>query len=394
MSKKSNGEGSIYVQKRNGKNYYTGQITVGLDSTGKQIRKSFSGYRKADVVEKMREAQFYVDKNIYSVSPDMSLSEFYKSWLETTKKPELAPRSYESYESLLRLKINTDPIARISVSKLTTIDLQGYVNRLIDNEISISGTKRALMMIKSCLNNAVDNNLLFKNPAIGVKIKDDEKTKKAENKDKYKVFTKEEQGKIINVLDLSEVIDLLIYTAFASGLRLGEIIALKWSDFDGSGISVKRQLQYISKEDQEGKKYREKTITELKTANSYRYIPLPEKVCKELQKHRLNQIEHKLRIGKEYIDTELIFADAIGQPVERKRPGRRVAKLCKLLKLKHRSFHSVRHTYCTRLFESGVPIKTVQVLMGHSESATTMDIYTHVMTAELDVAAEKISKFL
>ena len=68
-----------------------------------------------------------------------------------------------------------------------------------------------------------------------------------------------------------------------------------------------------------------------------------------------------------------------GKPIDRKRPQRRMISLCKILKIEYRSFHSIRHSYATRLFELDIPIKTVQSLMGHSDMSTTMDIYTHVM---------------
>ena len=68
-----------------------------------------------------------------------------------------------------------------------------------------------------------------------------------------------------------------------------------------------------------------------------------------------------------------------GKPFDRKRPQRRMISLCKTLKIEYRSFHSIRHSYATRLFELDIPIKTVQSLMGHSDMSTTMDIYTHVM---------------
>lgn len=88
---------------------------------------------------------------------------------------------------------------------------------------------------------------------------------------------------------------------------------------------------------------------------------------------------------------QLIFCDKDGKPIERKRPTRRLNKLCRDLNIIERSFHSVRHTYATRMFELDIPVKTVQVLLGHSEIATTMDIYTHVMTDKKVEAIEKLN---
>lgn len=65
--------------------------------------------------------------------------------------------------------------------------------------------------------------------------------------------------------------------------------------------------------------------------------------------------------------------------MDHKKLQRRLKSICNKLDIKDKSFHSIRHTYATRLFEMGVPIKTVQSLLGHSDIATTMNVYTHVM---------------
>ena len=127
-TKKSNGEGTIYVRKRNGKNYYTGQVTIGIDENGNQIRKSFCGYKRADVVKEMKEAQFYVDKNIYTDTKDLTFGEYLYEWLYTTKKLELAPLSFERYESIYKNKIKTDSIHIIKMSELSTKNLQKFFN--------------------------------------------------------------------------------------------------------------------------------------------------------------------------------------------------------------------------------------------------------------------------
>ena len=85
--------------------------------------------------------------------------------------------------------------------------------------------------------------------------------------------------------------------------------------------------------------------------------------------------------------SEFIFPGIDGQPLEVKKLPRRLAAICKKLNIPHRSFHSIRHSFATRLFEKNVQIKTVQELMGHSEIATTMDIYTHVMPQTKEEAA-------
>lgn len=387
-TKKSNGEGTIYAMERNGKKYYTGQVTLGLDEKGKPIRKSFSGYKRSEVLQRMNEAQFYVDKNIYTDTKDLTFGEYLYEWLYTTKKLELAPLSFERYESIYKNKIKTDPIHMIKLSELSTMNLQKFFNNLIEiKKESYSSANYIKTTLKTALEDAVKSGVLFRNPINGVKIKKEEKQKN------YNIFTVEEQELLISSLKLTDTVDLVIYTALSTGLRLGEILALKWTDFDGNKLDINKQLQIIY-EEKDGVKKQVKKLLPLKTKDSKAILPIPQKVAKELQKHRLRQSEMKLRLGKAYQDEDFIFADDIGQPIDRKRPGRKLSKICKDLNIPHRTFHSLRHTYCTRLFEAGVPIKTVQALMRHSNSQTTLDIYTHVMPEQKDKAILLLEKYL
>ncbi len=387
-SKKSNGEGSIYVRNRNGRRYYTGQITVGLDAKGNQIRKTVSSFKRSEVVQKMQDLQFCVDKNLYTPTQDLRFGEYIYEWLYTTKKLELAPLSFERYESIYENKLMTDPINRIKLTELSTLHLQKYFNKLIEKkDVTLSSANYIRATLKTALGDAVKSGLIFRNPVIGVKVK------KTEKNTSFNIFSAHEQEMLIDSLDLSDTVDLVIYVALSTGLRLGEILALKWTDFNGKTLDINKQLQYVYESVDEPKK-RVKKLLPLKTEASEAILPVPQKVLAALQKHRLRQAELKLRLGQVYKDEDFIFADDIGQPIERKRPGRRLSKICKDLEMPHKTFHSLRHTYCTRLFEAGVPIKTVQSLMRHSNSATTLDIYTHVMPEKKAQAVELLEKFL
>ena len=175
---------------------------------------------------------------------------------------------------------------------------------------------------------------------------------------------KEEQDLILKTLDKRNMVDCIIYFTFFMGLRLGEVLGLQWDDINENMLTVKRQYRRVPNENKDSGVKLKYIFKDLKTKNSEREIPLPDKVLKmlkDLPRHN-----------------DLIFSD-VGKPIEIKRPQRRITYLCKKLNIPHRSFHSIRHSYATRLFELDVPIKTVQVLMGHGDISTTMDIYTHVM---------------
>ena len=354
--RKANGEGTISVVTRNGKPYYKANVTVGWDSEGKQIRKSFGSYKKSVVLDKMNTAKYQAKTNSLSNS-DITFGKLFENWIFNFKKVEVSSNTFYEYETSYRLRIIPYSIARKKANQITLNDLQKYFNELQEN-FTINTIKKTYIQVHSCIKFALIQGIMIKDFCPGVTLQ------KLVKKESVNVFSKEEQELVIKSLDTRNIVDALIYFTFYTGLRLGEVLGLQWGDIKGNMVSITRQYR----RNVEVEKVNERKLTykfkELKTKNSVREIPLPDKVLKMLE-----------TLPKDY---DLIFSDN-GKPIEPKRPQRRITVLCKKLNIPHRSFHSIRHSYATRLFELEIPIKTVQVLLGHSDIATTMDIYTHVM---------------
>lgn len=366
MARRANGEGSITTTIRNGKTYYKANITIGWDSKGKQIRKSFGSFKKSVVLDKINTAKYESKNNILSNS-DITFGDLFKGWIFDFKKIEVSANTFYEYEATYRLRVAPYSIAYKKVNQITLNDLQKYFNEMQEN-FSANTIKKTYIQVHSCIKFAMIQGILFRDVCLGVTLQ------KAIKQDKINVFSREEQNKIITYLDTRDIVDCLIYFTFYTGLRLGEVLGLRWSDISNNVLKVKRQYRRNVKVEQVNDRQLTYEFKELKTKNSEREIPLPEKAI-----NLLNLLPR---------NCDLIFNN-FGKPIEPKKPQRKITKICKELNLKHRSFHSIRHSYATRLFELDVPIKTVQVLLGHSEIATTMDIYTHVM---LDKKMEVIDK--
>lgn len=343
---------------------------------GTPLRKSFSSFKKSEVVKKMNIALSDASRNIFSEGDEMTFGEFYHMWIFTYKQPTVKPLTFEKYESAYRLKIKPYQISQIKLKNLKTYHFQNYINQLHEEgKITSKSGKDLLMRIRSAIKFAIDEPIIFNNPAKNITIPLDYKDNQ---KDEVKVFSRIDQQIIIESLT-DEVLDLIILTGFMTGLRLGELLALKWSNLSGDEISVTQQYQYNYYVKEDGTRERKYEMVSLKTKESNRTVPVPLKVKKALYSHRQKQLQEKMKIKNIYEDNDLIFADGIGKPIERKRPGRKLQKICNQLGLKEKNFHSLRHSYAKRLFELDVPVKTVQSLMGHSDINTTMNIYTHVM---------------
>lgn len=131
-----------------------------------------------------------------------------------------------------------------------------------------------------------------------------------------------------------------------------------------------------------------------KTKSSNRIVPIPSDLIPILKEHSVKQKLEKFKAGESYENNNLVFATALGKSIDAKNLFRSYKNLLKSAGIEHKKFHSLRHTYASRLFADNVKLKTVQVLLGHSNIETTADIYTHVMPKQKIDAAEKLNSIL
>ena len=228
------------------------------------------------------------------------------------------------------------------------------------------------MLIKGAFNTAKMDNIIFTNITENLKVPKHTKI------DKYNVFSKDEQKIFIDYLNScaieQEPLKYLFLFALATGLRRGEILALEKKDIKDTYVDINKNVQVIKKD---GKYIAE--LTTLKTDSSIGQVPLPQKI---------------IDILPEILDTKynIVFSNENGEYMNKNRPLKRLKSICKQLGIKQISFHGLRHSYATRLFEAGVQIKTVQKLMRHKYIQTTINVYTHVMPNVIDDAIEKLNE--
>ena len=208
-------------------------------------------------------------------------------------------------------------------------------------------------------------------------------------------FSVEEQKALIASLDGNRN-KALYLTALGCGLRLGELIGLKWEDIDFTAetISIKRAISNIAKVENDGTRTWSIVEHTPKTETSMRTIPMPKSLVTALKLHRVAQNKEKLKHGELYTDYNLVFCTECGNYFDTRNLTRSYTRHLKKIDMPYRNFHSLRHTYATRLFENNVPIKTVQSLLGHKDIVTTMNIYTHVMPEKMTNEVQCLNSIL
>ncbi|MBC8580948.1 tyrosine-type recombinase/integrase [Zhenhengia yiwuensis] len=388
---KANGEGTIWTEQRNSKPYYRGAYVIGYDDKGKPIRKLFSSSSKQVVIDKM--AEYRTQKNAGLISSDdkITLQQWFHIWLFEFRINDLKDTSFERYEGIYRNYIKNSTLGKKKLTDIRTADIQAYYNSLIEQGRTSNVVKTLNKHLRTCLNDAIKQGYITRNYCSLVTIPKTE-SEECDKEKEITFFTPEEQQIFLSSLEKHRNKALFIL-ALGSGLRLGELMALKWEDIDldNNMINITRAISQISKVGKDGSRTWSILEHPPKTKSSIRTIPIPTKVKDALKTHRAQQNKEKLKHGELYQDNNLVFCTELGNYIDTRNLTRSYARALVKAGIPHKKFHSMRHTYATRLFESDVPIKTVQALMGHSDIATTMNIYTHVIPEKMTDEVQKLN---
>lgn len=293
---------------------------------------------------------------------DATLHAFIKKWLTLNVISKVRDSSLANYER------HCGYIEKYFGScKISTIDqekIYEFIYFLSNNKKFSNGTSRLILTtLKSIFKYAYEYQYICKNPCLGLKL--------PPKKEKETVaFTKQEQCKIeTEIMKQNDVRELAILICLYTGLRLGEICALKWEniDFTNRFLYVKKSVSRIKNYDAEPK-YKTKLIeTEPKTEKSKRYLPLPEFLIRFLA-------EHKEKKAGKYIISAKRNPNCVIQPRTLQHIFKR---LLVKAKVGYQNFHVLRHTFATRSIELGADVKSLSEILGHSNVQITLNRYTH-----------------
>lgn len=172
-----------------------------------------------------------------------------------------------------------------------------------------------------------------------------------------------------------------------TGLRRGEALALRWSDVDlnAGRLSVRQTLSYVGTR---------ATFSDPKTARSRRSVPLPSETVDALRAHRSRQLEERLAFGPDYANLDLVFARADGSAYAPATVSRTFERLVAELALPHIGLHGLRHGFATMAISAGVHVKVVSEILGHTSTATTSDLYQHVVPSMAADATGRVARLV
>ena len=230
------------------------------------------------------------------------------------------------------------------------------------------------MALHKCLQQAVKERLLIYNPCDAVTLPSGEKPE-------IVVFTNDQQRALVQA-SYCHRYGVFIRLDLCTGLRMGELLALKWEDIDFSTaqLHVRRTINRLAKyEAHDGENKTEIVFGTPKTKNSRRTIPLTRTMADELTRWKQQQAQDKIRAGDKYTADGFIVTNEFGHYFEQKTFKDYYDRLLKDADIGHFTFHALRHTFATRALERGMDYKTLSSILGHYSVAFTMDTYVHSM---------------
>ena len=359
--------------KKDGSAVYRSSIYLGIDSvTGKKVKTTISARTKKELRNKATQAKVEFEKN----------GSTRKQRSHITTYSELVDLFWQTYQHTI--KTNTQikikgclnnyllpSFGTYKLDKLTPVIIQTQVNKWAD-EYNQDGTgykeyNHLHALNKRILQYGVSIQALDNNPARDVVIP----RKITRDKQEIKYFQDQELKNFLSYLDNLEntfinFYDTVLYkTLLATGLRIRECLALKWSDIDlqNGSISVTKTLNTL------------KEITSPKSKSSIREIALDTKTVLMLRLYKARQSQIGREIG---VTFEKVFSDTFDNYREAGALRFRLEKHLKLAGCPRLSFHAFRHTHASLLLNAGLPYKEIQTRLGHSKISMTMDIYSHL----------------
>lgn len=386
MSKRSNGEGTIY--KRKDGRWCASKHVILADGVSK--RKTVYGKTQKEVKEKLKQLE---DEVFPAEAGKMLLQDWMLLWMKKYKKMQLKQTTYENYEMNINTHIKGTEIGTTRLVDLTTGALQEfYIGKLKgehgDRKISRRTVEYLHTIIGSALTQAYKNGLVLKNVNDSTVLPKKEQTE----------ITPLTVGEVKKVLEVSKTSDIhaLLVVAIYTGMRKGEILGLKWEDIDFNNkvIHVKRSLCRVKNDDPEDSRKTKLVLMKPKTVKSVRTIPLSKEAEYALRRHHIKQNEQKMKYRNIYQDQGLVFTREDGTFADARGVIRKFQKILDEAGVKRCRFHDLRHTFASILLNNGESMKVIQELLGHSTITTTMDIYSHVTEETKERSVELLEQLV
>lgn len=358
MARRGRGEGSI---KHRSDGRWEASVTLG------DQRRSFYGKTRGEVVRKLGQAQRDYEQGLLIGDARQTMEQYLADWLESKRPPEVRASTWVGYERHVRNHI-APVVGRVKLGQLTPQHVQQVTSRCFAQGLSSSSVAEIYGVLRRALKAAVRLGLVAQNVT-------DRTSPPRRKTAEIHPLTREETQRFLASVE-AHWLAPLFNLALSTGMRIGELLALKWRDvdLDVGQLSVVASMRW---------EFSEPLYTEPKSRRSRRLIKLHPEMVARLRAHRHQQRRQRLAAGPAWQGDrfDAVFTDELGFPLHDDRVRNQFYEALAAAGVPRRRFHDLRHTCASRLVNGGLPATWVQSYLRHADLATTLR-YLHDDAAE------------
>lgn len=379
------GRGS--VEKR-GEGSWRLRYSGGFDQKGKRIRKSKTVTAKNITEARKKLAEFVTEIEVgeYIDPSKIKFADFVNEWREKHGKKHLGQKTLEVYDGHINSRI-LPTFGHLRIDKVKTMQIVDFLDELTYDGVRLDGKEGGLSMttveyihriLKDIFARAVEWKIIKESPVAGVA-----KPKREESESE--IYDIDEIKQLFKSLKNEPLMwRIMILMAVLTGARREELLGLEWQnvDLEEGGIYVVQALIYA---------YGQHVLKDTKTKNSKRWISLDSHLVSELKTYKQQWDKEREEAGELWEGGEhnFVFTYWHGKPLHPSSVYHWWRKFIDRHELKYIKFHALRHTSATYLINDGENTKNVSSRLGHSETATTLDIYSHAIKRREKLASDR-----
>ncbi|MHB8084795.1 MAG: tyrosine-type recombinase/integrase [Dehalococcoidia bacterium] len=368
-----------HITKR-GKNSYSIVLDAGTDpKTGKRTQQwiTVPGPKK-EAEKRLGELIHQVDTGIYTKPGKTTVADFLLRWVNDYR-PNLSPRGYERYEGIVKGHL-VPALGHLQLTQLKPEHIQAHYTAAQTKGLSARTVRYHHAVLHVALKTAVKYGQLARNPADAV-------TPPKKRRTEMKVWNEDEISRFLEEAKNTPYYELF-YMALFTGMRRGELLAMRWADIDFifNQVHVTRSLHHL--------KNGSYIFTEPKSDTSRRSIAMTPSTSLLLKACREKRALDQALLNRSLSEDTLLFSHPDGRPLRPNTITNAWNVTAKHAGLKAIRLHDARHTHASILLKQGVHPKIVQERLGHSSIEITLDIYSHVAPGLQEAAAARFDQAL